>query len=191
MSARPETLMRAASKPLKSKATARTARAARRDRADRASAIACWDYRNNRLLILLPGLCRIYNMSVDEISRCKATGKKAWRKSTPTIATPTSRLITRSGKPATTRSSIVVRNDGEMRWLREVGVLQKGRQRNVSRRLRHHPGHYRLREHARDLEDQQELARQVEAITDDRLFHQRRGTTTSSSTSGGLRAHSC
>jgi len=59
-----------------------------------------------------------------------------------------------------------LRNDGETRWLREVGLLKYDDNRNVVDAFAIIQDITDSVVHQRDLENQQELARQVEAITD-------------------------
>ena len=126
-----------------------------------------WDYRNNRLLSCSQGYARIYNMSIAEIIELQSN----WEQSLAQIH-PDDResyLEAYFAQQHTGNYTVeyrFIRNDDEVRWLREVGLLKFdeigdvvdafGILQDITDRV--------ANEH--NLEDQQELARQVEAITD-------------------------
>lgn len=126
-----------------------------------------WDYRNNRLLSCSQGYARIYNMSVDDIIALQSN----WEQSLAQIH-PDDRdtyLEAYYSQQQTGNYTVAYRfyrNDGEIRWLREVGLLKYDGNRNVTDAFGIIQDITESVVHQRDLEDQQELARQVEAITD-------------------------
>ncbi len=126
-----------------------------------------WDYYNNKLLSCSLGYARIFNMSVDEIIELQSD----WNKSLAMIhPDDRDRYLAAYHAQQQTGSYRVeyrfIRNDGRVRWLREVGLLKFdeagvaqdafGILQDITEQV----------EHAQDLEDRQELARQVESITD-------------------------
>ena len=126
-----------------------------------------WDYRNNRLLSCSQGYARIYNMSVDEIIALQ----NDWERSLAQIH-PHDRdsyLQAYYSQRDTGNYTVeyrFIRNDGEIRWLREVGILKYDGNCNVTDAFAIIQDISESVSDRRDLEDQQELARQVEAITD-------------------------
>lgn len=126
-----------------------------------------WDYRNNRLISCSLGYARIFNMSIDEIIDLQSD----WEKSLAQIH-PDDRdsyLDAYYAQNEAGNYSIeyrFLRNDGEVRWLREVGLLKRDSNNNVTDAFAILQDVTERREHQRHLEDQEELARQVEAITD-------------------------
>lgn len=126
-----------------------------------------WDYYNNQLLSCSLGYARIFNMSVAEILELQSN----WNNSLAMIH-PDDRERYVDAYQAQQQSGSYrieyrfVRNDGQVRWLREVGILKFddagvaqdafGILQDITEQV----------EHAQDLETRQELARQVEAITD-------------------------
>ncbi len=126
-----------------------------------------WDYRNNRLLSCSLGYARIFNMSVEEIIALQSN----WDKSLGQIH-PDDRetyLDAYYAQNDTGNYSVeyrMRRNDGEIRWLREVGLLKRDDDNNVTDAFAIIQDITERRERERGLEDQQALARQVEAITD-------------------------
>ena len=87
-----------------------------------------WDYRNNRLLSCSQGYARIYNMSVAEVVELQSD----WDKSLGQIH-PDDRdtyLDAYYAQNETGNYSVeyrMQRNDGELRWLREVGAEHSDR----------------------------------------------------------------
>lgn len=126
-----------------------------------------WDYRNNRLLSCSQGYARIYNMSIDQIIALHSD----WEQSLAQIH-PDDRdayLEAYYSQQETGNYTVeyrFFRNDGELRWMREVGLLKYDDDRNVTDAFGIIQDITESVVHQRDLEDQQELARQVEAITD-------------------------
>ncbi len=126
-----------------------------------------WDYDNNSLLSCSLGSARIFNMSVDEIIELQSD----WNNSLSMIHPDDRELYLSAYQSQQETGSYrveyrFIRNDGQVRWLREVGLLKFdkagvaqdafGILQDITEQV----------EHAQNLEDRQELARQVEAITD-------------------------
>jgi PAS domain S-box-containing protein len=126
-----------------------------------------WDYPNNRLISCSQGYARIYNLSVDEIIELQSN----WERSLAQIH-PDDRDAYLEAYQAQreignyTVEYRILRNDGETRWLREVGLLKYDDNRNVIDAFGIIQDITELVVPQHDLEDQQELGRQVEAITD-------------------------
>ncbi len=91
-----------------------------------------WDYRNNRLLSCSQGYARIFNMSADEIIELQSN----WEQSLAQIH-PDDRdsyleaYYAQQEAGNYTVEYRIMRNDGETRWLREVGMLKYDDNRNV------------------------------------------------------------
>ena len=125
------------------------------------------DYRNNRLISCSQGYARIFNTSVEETIELQNN----WEQSLGQIH-PDDRdtyLEAYYSQQETGNYTVeyrFFRNDGETRWLREAGLLKYDDNRNVTDAFGIIQDITETVDHQRDLEDQQELARQVEAITD-------------------------
>ncbi len=126
-----------------------------------------WDYHNNQLISCSEGYARIFNMNVDEILAVQSN----WESSLEQIH-PEDRdhyLETYYSQQESGHYTVEYRfrrNDGKTRWLREVGMLKYDDDRNVVDAFAIIQDVTERVVHERDLEDQQELAHQVEAITD-------------------------
>ena len=126
-----------------------------------------WDYRNNRLLSCSLGYARIYNMSVDEIIELQSDWEKSLAQIHPDDRdTYLEAYYSQQEKGNYTVEYRFLRNDGEIRWLREVGLLRYDDKRNVTDAFGVIQDISESVEDRHHLQDQQELAQQVEAITD-------------------------
>lgn len=126
-----------------------------------------WDYTDNRLISCSEGYARIFNMSIEEILDFQSDWQRNMAQIHPEDLD--GYLAAYHSQQETGHYTVeyrIMRNDGETRWLREVGLLQFDENHEV------YDAFGILQDitdqvlHARDLEDQQELAQQVEAITD-------------------------
>jgi PAS domain S-box-containing protein len=126
-----------------------------------------WDYRNNRLTSCSLGYARIFNLSVEEVIELQSD----WGKSLALIH-PEDRekyLEAYYSQQETGNYTVeyrILRNDGETRWLREAGLLKHGDNNEVVDTFAILQDITESKAYQQDLEDQQELARQVESITD-------------------------
>jgi PAS domain S-box-containing protein len=126
-----------------------------------------WDYANNRLISCSQGYARIFNMSIEETIELQ----NDWQQSLAQIH-PEDRdkyLAAYHGQQETGNYTVeyrIIRNDGEIRWLREVGVLKYGEDDKVTDAFGIIQDISEHVVHQQDLENGQELHRQVEAITD-------------------------
>jgi PAS domain S-box-containing protein len=84
-----------------------------------------WDYQNNRLISCSQGYARIFNSSVEEIVKLQST----WESSLSQIH-PDDRdhyLAAYTSQQSSGHYNVeyrIIRNDGEIRWLRESGTLK-------------------------------------------------------------------
>jgi PAS domain S-box-containing protein len=126
-----------------------------------------WDYENNRLISCSQGYARIFNMSVEEIIALQSS----WGQSMSQIL-PEDRdkyLAAYYAQQETGNYTIeyrFTRNDGEIRSLREVGLLKFDENNNVIDAFGIIQDITEAVAYQQELENGQELARQVEAITD-------------------------
>jgi len=126
-----------------------------------------WDYRNNRLISCSQGYARIFNMSVTEIIALQSS----WEQSLSQIH-PEDRdkyLAAYYAQPETGNYAVeyrFTRNDGEIRWLREVGLLKFDEDNKVIDAFGIIQDISEYVVHQQELENGQALHRQVEAITD-------------------------
>ena len=126
-----------------------------------------WDYRNNRLISCSQGYARIFNMSVEEVIALQSS----WEQSLSQIHSEDrdQYLATYYAQQEAGNYTVeyrIIRNDGELRWLREVGILKYDGDNEVTDAfgiIQDITDHV---VHQQDLENGQELHRQVEAITD-------------------------
>ena len=84
-----------------------------------------WDYRNNRLISCSQGYARIFNMSVEEVIALQSS----WEQSLSQIHSEDrdQYLATYYAQQEAGNYTVeyrIIRNDGELRWLREVGILK-------------------------------------------------------------------
>ncbi len=126
-----------------------------------------WDYENNRLISCSQGYARIFNMSVEEIIEFQSS----WGQSmSQIVAEDRDKYIAayyaqrESGNY--TIEYRISRNDGEIRSLREVGLLKFDDNNNVVDAFGIIQDITDVVAYQQELENGQELARQVEAITD-------------------------
>jgi len=126
-----------------------------------------WDYENNRLISCSQGYARIFNMSVEETIALQSN----WGQSISQIL-PEDRdkyLAAYYAQQETGNYTIeyrFTRNDGEIRSLREVGLLKSDENNNVIDAFGIIQDITEAVAYQQELENGQELARQVEAITD-------------------------
>ncbi len=126
-----------------------------------------WDYENNRLLSCSQGYARIFNTSVEEIIELQSN----WGQSMSQIV-PEDRdkyLAAYYEQQETGNYTIeyrFTRNDGEIRSLREVGLLKFNENNDVIDAFGIIQDITDTVAYQQELENGQELARQVEAITD-------------------------
>jgi len=126
-----------------------------------------WDYKNNRLISCSQGYARIFNMSVEEIIALQSS----WEQSLSQIH-PEDRdkyLAAYYAQQETGNYTVeyrFTRNDGEVRWLREAGILKLDENNEVTDAFGIIQDITEHVIHQQDLENGQELHRQVEAITD-------------------------
>jgi PAS domain S-box-containing protein len=126
-----------------------------------------WDYENNRLISCSQGYARIFNMSVEEIIAFQSS----WGKSMSQIVAEDrdKYLAAYYAQQETGNYTIeyrITRNDGEIRSLREVGLLKFDDNNNVIDAFGIIQDITDTVAYQQELETSQELARQVEAITD-------------------------
>ena len=126
-----------------------------------------WDYQNNRLISCSQGYARIFNSSVEEIIKLQST----WESSLSQIH-PDDRdhyLTAYTSQKSRGHYNVeyrIIRNDGEIRWLRESGTLKYDNNNEVVDAFGILQDITEQLAHQRELETGQELASQVEAITD-------------------------
>ena len=126
-----------------------------------------WDYRKNRLISCSQGYARIFNLSVEEIIALQSS----WEQSLSQIH-PEDRdkyLAAYYAQQETGNYTVeyrFTRNDGEVRWLREAGILELDENNEVTDAFGIIQDITEHVIHQQDLENGQELHRQVEAITD-------------------------
>ncbi len=126
-----------------------------------------WDYNHNRLISCSRGYARIFNMSVEEVIAAQSN----WEISLAQIH-PEDRDLYLEAYYAQQESGNytvdyrMLRNDGALRWLRETGLLKFDPDGAVVDAFGIVQDITEQMVRAQDLEDQQQLARQVEAITD-------------------------
>ena len=126
-----------------------------------------WDYANNRLISCSQGYARIFNMSVTEVIALQSS----WEQSLSQIH-PEDRdkyLAAYYAQQVTGNYTVeyrFTRNDGEVRWLREVGLLKFDEDNKVIDAFGIIQDITEHVVHQQDLENGHELHRQVEAITD-------------------------
>ncbi len=126
-----------------------------------------WDYRNNRLLSCSQGYARIFNMSVEEIIALQSNWEQSLAQMHPDDRDDYLEAYYALQEAGNyTVEYRFIRNDGETRWLREVGLLKYDDNHNVIDAFGIIQDITERVAHQHILEDQQELARQVEAITD-------------------------
>ncbi len=126
-----------------------------------------WDYYNNRLLSCSAGYARIFNMSVDEIIELQSSWERSLVQIHPDDRNRYLEAYHSQRESGNYRVEYrILRNDGKTRWLREVGALKFDDDGRVGDAFGIVQDITEQVEYARDLEDRQELARQVEAITD-------------------------
>jgi len=126
-----------------------------------------WDFKNNRLISCSQGYARIFNMTIEEI----IVWQSSWEQSLAQIhAEDRARYLAAYHSLQETGNYTVeyrlLRNDGEIRWLREAGLLKLGKNREVIDAFGIIQDISEQVAYQTDLENVQELARQVEAITD-------------------------
>ena len=126
-----------------------------------------WDFKNNRLISCSQGYARIFNMTIEEIIALQSS----WEQSLAQIhAEDRARYLAAYHSLQETGNYTVeyrfLRNDGEIRWLREAGLLKLGKKREVIDAFGIIQDISEQVAYQTDLENIQELARQVEAITD-------------------------
>ncbi len=126
-----------------------------------------WDYQNNRLISCSQGYARIFNTSVEEIIKLQSNWESSLSQIYPDdrdhyLAAYTSQQISGNYKV----EYRIMRNDGEIRWLRETGTLKYDDSNQVVDAFGILQDITEQLVHQRELETGQELARQVEAITD-------------------------
>ena len=126
-----------------------------------------WDYTDNRLISCSEGYARIFNMSVEEVLDFQSD----WQRNMAQIfPEDLERYLAAYYSQQETGHYTVEyrfrRNDGEIRWLREVGMLKYDDNENVVDAFAILQDITERVAHERNLEDQQALAQQVEAITD-------------------------
>jgi len=126
-----------------------------------------WDYNDNHLISCSRGYARIFNMSVEEVLDYQSD----WERNLAQIHPDDHEhyLAAYDSQQETGHYTVeyrILRNDGELRWLREVGMLQFDENQEA-------PEAFGILQditdqvmHKAELEDQQEIARQAEAITD-------------------------
>ena len=126
-----------------------------------------WDYDNNRLISCSQGYARIFNMSVEETIALQSN----WGQSMSQILREDrdKYLAAYYAQQETGNYTIeyrFTRNDGEIRSLREVGLLKFDDNNNVIDAFGIIQDITDAVAYQQELENSQELARQVEAITD-------------------------
>ncbi len=126
-----------------------------------------WDYHNNRLISCSQGYARIFNTSVEEIIKLQSN----WEDSMAQVHTEDrdKYLEAYYSQRETGNYTVeyrIIRNDGETRWLREVGLLKFDENDEVTDAFGIIQDITERVVHEHELENSQELARQVEAITD-------------------------
>jgi len=126
-----------------------------------------WDYENNRLISCSQGYARIFNMSVEEVIEFQSSWGQSMSQIVPEdrdkyVAAYYAQL--ESGNY--TIEYRITRNDGEIRSLREVGLLKFDDNNNVIDAFGIIQDITDTVVYQQELENGQELARQVESITD-------------------------
>ena len=126
-----------------------------------------WDYENNRLISCSQGYARIFNMSVEEVIEFQSSWGQSMSQIVPEdrdkyVAAYYAQL--ESGNY--TIEYRITRNDGEIRSLREVGLLKFDDNNNVIDAFGIIQDITDTVAYQQELENGQELARQVESITD-------------------------
>jgi len=118
-----------------------------------------WDYQNNRLISCSQGYARIFNSSVEEIIKLQST----WESSLSQIH-PDDRdhyLTAYTSQKSRGHYNVeyrIIRNDGEIRWLRESGTLKYDNNNEVVDAFGILQDITEQLAHQRELETGQELA---------------------------------
>ncbi len=126
-----------------------------------------WDYNDNHLISCSEGYARIFNMSIEEIIEFQSDWERNLAQIHPDDVK--SYLAAYEGQQESGHYTVeyrILRNDGQLRWLREVGLLQFDDNHRVVEAFGILQDITEQQMHKTDLEDQQEVTRQVEAITD-------------------------
>lgn len=126
-----------------------------------------WDYNDNHLISCSEGYARIFNMSIEEVIEFQSDWERNLSQFHPDDVGPY--LAAYESQRESGHYTIeyrFLRNDGELRWLHEVGMLQFDENNRVVEAFGILQDITEQKLHKTELEDQQELARQVEAITD-------------------------
>ena len=126
-----------------------------------------WDYRDNHLISCSKGYARIFNMSIEEVLDFQSD----WGRNKAQIHPDDLEqyLAAYTAQQETGHYTVeyrFLRNDGELRWLREVGLLRFDDNHEVFEAFGILQDITDQVAHKVELEDQQEIARQAEAITE-------------------------
>lgn len=126
-----------------------------------------WDYQNNRLISCSQGYARIFNTSIEEIIKLQSNWESSLSQIHPDDRDHYLAAYTSQQSNGNYRVEYRInRNDGEIRWLRETGTLKYDANNEVVDAFGILQDITEQLSHQHELENSQELARQVEAITD-------------------------
>lgn len=126
-----------------------------------------WDYNDNHLISCSEGYARIFNMSIEEVIEFQSDWDRNLAHIHPDDVGPY--LAAYESQQESGHYTVkyrILRNDGELRWLREVGLLQFDENHQVVEAFGILQDITEQEMYKTDLEYQHEVTRQVEAITD-------------------------